>query len=345
MTAGRRQRAVSSKNLGIRHRGRIFVLICLLPAVFLPAGSVAQQPEKVPRIGLLVLGSASTESARIQAFRRGLREHGYVEGQNIAIEYRYGEGKIDRLPALVAELVRLKVVIIVTRGTEAIRASREATKTIPIVMAQSSDPVTLGFVASLARPGGNITGITSISQQLIGKRFALLKEVVPKLSQVGMLWNPENPLSESNLTEMQDAARALAVKPQMLEVRDDKDLDRAFSSMRQARTGAFAVAPGGFFTTNRRRIVELASNSRLPAIYGGGEYVEAGGLMSYGVNFVDNTRRAAAYVDKILKGAKPADLPVEQPVKFEFVINLKTAKQIGLTIPPNVLARADRVIR
>jgi putative tryptophan/tyrosine transport system substrate-binding protein len=301
----------------------------------------AQQPTKIPRIGFLVLGSASTETARIQAFRQGLREHGYVEGQNIAIEYRYGEGRIDRLPVLAAELVRLKVDIIVTRGTEAIRASSDATKTIPIVMAQSSDPVTLGFVASLARPGGNITGITSISQELVGKRLELLKEVVPQLSQVGMLWNPQNPFSESSLKEMQDAARALAVKPQMLEVRDGNDLDRAFSAMRQARIRAFAVAPGGFFTTNRRRIVELASNNRLPAIYNGREYVDAGGLMSYGVNFVDNTRRAAVYIDKILKGAKPADLPVEQPTKFE----LKTAKQIGLTIPQSMLYRADKVIK
>jgi len=242
----------------------------------------AQQAKKVPRIGFLVLGSASSETARIQAFRQGLRDHGYVEGQSIAIEYRYGEGRIDCLPALAVELVRLKVDILVTRGTEAIRASRDATKTIPIVMAQSSDPVALGFVASLARPGGNITGITSISQQLVGKRLELLKEVVPQLSQVGILWNPENPFSESSLKEMEDAARALAVKPQMLEVRDGNDLDRAFSTMRQTRIRAFAVAPGGFFTTNRRRIVELASKNRLPAIYGGGEYVDAGGLMPMG---------------------------------------------------------------
>jgi putative ABC transport system substrate-binding protein len=289
--------------------------------------------------------SAEPDRSRIREFQEGLRQVGYFEGKNIKIEYRSAEGKLDRLPVLAAELVGLNVDVIVTGGNEAIRAAKNATSTIPVVMAFGGDPVGSGFVASLARPAGNITGLTSISQQLVGKRFELLAEVVPRLSHVAVLWSPENPLRGSSLKEMEDAAHALGVELQTFVVKNLMDLEQAFIAMRQGRARGFVILPGAFATAYRKQIVDRTAKNQLPAIYSDRRFVDVGGLMSYGAVRTDEFRRAAVYVDRILKGAKPADLPIEQPTKFELVINLKTAKQIGLTIPPNVLARADRVIR
>jgi len=307
----------------------------------------AQQPKKVPRIGYLGAASPSTNSAnseRIEAFREGLRELGYVEGK-IVIEYRYAEGNPDRLPALAAELVRLKVDVIITSGPSVTRAAKEATVTIPIVMTNDNDPVGNGFVASLARPGGNISGLSNLGRELSGKRLELLKEIVPRLSRVAVLGTSTSPGNAQNLKEMELAAGALAVKLQYLDVLAPKDIETAFEAARKGRVEAVLVLDSSVFGPQRTQIVELAVKSRFPAIYHRSTFVEAGGLMSYGVNFTDMDRRVATYVDKILKGAKPADLPVEQPKKFEFIINLKAAKQIGLTIPPNVLVRADKVIK
>ena len=313
----------------------------------LSVSAEAQQAKKIPRIGYLGATSVSATSDRTEPFRQGLRELGYVEGKNIVIEWRYAEGKLDRLPALAAELVRLKVDIIVTSGPIPTRAAKEATVTIPIVMAQDSDPVANGFVASLARPGGNITGLSTLRPELSGKQLELLKEIVPKLSRVAVFGTSTHPGNAQSLKEVELAAKAFGVKLQYLDVLDPKDIETAFRAARKGRADAvlFLVAGGVASSGHRTQIVDLAVKSRLPVIYGVPEYVEAGGLMNYGVSFTDLDRRAATYVDKIFKGAKPADLPVEQPKKFEFVINLKTAKQIGLTIPPNVLARADKVIK
>jgi len=307
----------------------------------------AQQPAKIPRIGYLAAASlsSSTMSARTEAFRQGLRELGYVEGKNIVIEWRYAEGKLDRLPALVAELMRLKVDIIVSAGPQPTRSAKEATSTIPIVMAQDTDPVGNGFVASLARPGGNITGLSSLTAEISGKRLELLKEIVPRLSRVAVFGTSTYPGNAQALRETELAAGALGVKLQYLDVLDPKDIETVFRAASKARADAVLVLGGPVFYSQRTQVVKLAAKSRLPATYFASEFVEAGGLMSYGVSFTDLSRRAATYVDKILKGRKPADLPVEQPTKFEFVINLKAAKQIGVTIPPNVLARADKVIK
>jgi ABC-type uncharacterized transport system substrate-binding protein len=319
----------------------------LIAVVLLAVGlsAEAQQPTKVPRIGFLSGQSLSTISTRIEAFRQGLRELGYVEGKNIVIELRYAEGKLDRLPALAAELVRLKVDVIVTSGLGSTRPANEATNTIPIVMTQDPDPVGNGFVASLARPGRNITGLSTLSPELSGKRLELLKEIVPKLSRVAVLGTSTNASAAQELRETELAAGALAVKVQYLDVRGPKDIEAAFRAAGKERADAVIVLGGPVLASQRTQIVDLVVQSRLPAIYQNRRIVEVGGLMSYGVNYTDLDRRAATYVDKILKGAKPADLPVEQPTKFELVINLKTAKQIGLTIPPNVLARADKVIK
>jgi ABC-type uncharacterized transport system substrate-binding protein len=324
-----------------------FALCAMLLA--LCSSAEAQQRTKIPRIGYLGGTSPSVNEARIEAFRQGLRELGYVEGKNIVIERRHHEGKLDRLPPLAAELVRLKVDIIITVGPPAARAAKEATVTIPIVMMQVGDPVGSGFVASLARPGGNITGLSSLAPELSGKRLELLKEILPKLSRVAVFGSSTSPDNAQSLREVDLAAAALKVKLQYLEVRDDrypKDIETAFraASKGRAEVALMMVAPA-VASSRRKEIADLAVKSRLPVIYNGRANVEAGGLMSYGVNLNDLDRRAATYVDKILKGAKPADLPVEQPTKFEFVINLKAAKQIGLTIPPSVLARADQVIR
>ena len=321
-----------------------FALWAMLFALCFPAE--AQQPKKVPRIGFLTGVSSPTNSARHEAFRQGLRELGYVEGKNIVIEYRSAEGKFDRLPALAAELVRLKVDIIVTGGGATTRAGKEATTTIPIVMTQDGDPVANGFVASLARPGGNITGLATLAPELSGKRLELLKEIVPRLSRVAVLGNSAQPGNAQTLREVELAAKAFGVQLQYLDVLGPKDIATAFRAAGKGQADAVLIlSPGLVATSERPQIANLAVKSRLPVIYDRPEPVESGGLMSYGVSTADLDRRAAVFVDKILKGAKPADLPVEQPTKFEFVINLKTAKQIGLTIPPNVLARADRVIR
>jgi putative ABC transport system substrate-binding protein len=305
----------------------------------------AQQPTKVPRIGFLFALSPSLVSARIEAFRQGMRELGYVEGKNIVIEWRFAEDKPDRLPTLATELVRLKVDIIVTAGPSATRSAKEATVTIPIVMAFDDDPVGSGFVASLARPGGNITGLSALAPEISGKQLELLKEIVPTLSRVAVLGSSTHPGTAQSLKEMELAARAFKVQLQYLNVLDPKDIETAFGSARKGVVDAVLVLSSPILLSQRAQLAELAVKSRLPVIHANTEYVEAGGLMVYGTNFPDLFRRAATYVDKILKGAKPADLPVEQPKKFEFVINLKAARQIGLTIPPNVLARADRVIK
>ena len=305
----------------------------------------AQQAAKIPRIGFLIGASASAVVARTEAFRQGLREFGHIEGKNIVIEWRYAEGEPARLPALATELVRLKVDVIVTSGGTMTRAAKEATSVIPIVMAQDSDPVASGFIASLAHPGGNITGLSALSPELSGKRLELLKEIVPKLSRVAILGISTSPGYAQSKKETELAAGAFGVRLQYLDVLAQKDIEAAFRAAGKERADAVLVLPSTVFSSHRLQIVDLAVKSRLPAIYLMAEWVEDGGLMSYGVSFTDLFRRAATYVDKILKGAKPADLPVEQPTKFEFVVNLKTAKQIGLTIPPNVLARADKVIR
>jgi putative ABC transport system substrate-binding protein len=318
----------------------IFVTLAAWGAV-----ALAQQQKKVPRIGFLTTLSPSTISDRIEAFRQGLRELGYVEGKNIVIEWRYAEEKLDRLPALVSELVGLKVDVIVTGGTAATRPAKQATVTIPIVMAFDDDPIGSGFAASLARPGGNITGLSTQASEISGKRLELLREIVPKLSRVAVLGTSTRPGNAQSLREVELAAGALGVKLQYLDVLSPEDIETAFRGASKGRAEAVLTLNSTVLISHRRQVADLAVKSRLPAIYYAPEFVEDGGLVTYGVSITDLFRRAASYVDKILKGAKPADLPVEQPTKFEFVINLKAAKQIGLTIPPNVLARADRVIK
>jgi ABC-type uncharacterized transport system substrate-binding protein len=305
----------------------------------------AQQTGKVHRIGVLLAPSRSFYSDRVEAFRQGLRELGYVEGKNIVIEYRYAEGKLDRLPNLAAELVHLNVDLIVTSSTPGVLAAKKASRMVPIVFISISDPVGSGLVASLARPGGNITGLTILAVELSGKRLELLKEAVPKATRVAFLWNSANPAQELQWKEMQAAAQELRLQLQSLEVRSSNDFDSAFEAALRERAQALIPAPEPLINTHLKRIVEFAAKNRLPAMYGGPEVVDAGGLMSYAPSYTDQSHRAATYVDKILKGAKPADLPVEQPTKFEFVINLKTAKQIGVTIPPELLARANRLIK
>jgi putative ABC transport system substrate-binding protein len=324
------------------------VLSILVVAILLVVRVVAeaQQPKKVPRIGYLAATSSSTISARTEAFRQGLRELGYEEGKNIVIEWRYAEGKLDRLPALAAELVRLKVDVIVTGGPASTRPAKQATATIPIVMAFDDDPVGSGFAASLARPGGNITGLATLAPEISGKQLGLLKEVLPKLSRVAVLGGDvTRPGTPQALREINLAADGFRVQVQYLEVRGPKDIETAFRAASKERADAVLVLATPVLFSQRRQVAELAVKTRLPAMYYDPQFVEAGGLMFYGVSITDLDRRAATYVDKILKGAKPADLPVEQPKKFDFVVNLKAAKQIGLTIPQNVLARADKVIK
>jgi len=320
----------------------ILVVVVLLAVAVI---AEAQQPTKIPRIGYLSGSPPSTAPARLKAFRQGLSELGYVEGKNIVIELRYAEGKFDRLPALAAELVRLKVDIIVTAGPQTTRPAKQAISTIPIVMAQDPDPVGNGFVASLARPGGNITGLSTLAPELSGKQLELMKEIVPRLSRVAVFGTSTNSGNAQQLRETELAAGAFKVQLQYLDVLDAKDIETAFREANKGRAEAVLMLAGPVLVLQRAQLADLAVKSRLPAIYPQTEYTEAGGLMYYGTNTPDLFRRAATYVDKILKGAKPADLPVEQPTKFEFIINLKAAKQIGLTIPPNVLARADKVIR
>jgi putative ABC transport system substrate-binding protein len=305
----------------------------------------AQQATRIPRIGYLDSVSLSVNAARVEAFRHGLRELGYVEGKNIVIEWRSADGKPDRLPALVAELIGLKVDIIVSAGAAVTRPTKEATSTIPVVMTQDSDPVGSGLVASLARPGGNITGLSNFAPELSGKRLEILREVVPKLSRVAVFGTSAGTTYTATIREIDLAAKALKLHLQFLDVLDSKDIEPAFRAANKRRAQAVLTLGSAILVSQRVQISDLAVKNQLPAIYHSSLFVEPGGLMFYGVNLLDLDRRAATYVDKILKGRKPADLPVEQPMKFEFVVNLKTANQIGLTIPPNVLVRATRVIR
>jgi putative ABC transport system substrate-binding protein len=329
----------------IQNRKLVGIVALVITLALGGAVALAQQTTKIPRIGYLQATPPSAVSARTKAFQQGLRELGYVEGKNIVIEYRYAEGKLDRLSALAAELVRLKVDIIISGGALSTRAAKEATSTIPIVMGQDTDPVGNGFVANLARPGGNITGLATLASEISGKQLELLKEIVPRLSRVAVLGTSNRPGNAEAIRETELAAGAFKLQLQHLDVLGPKDIETAFRTASKGRADAVLVLGGPVILSHRTQIADLAAKNRLPAIYERAEFMDAGGLMSYGTSVTDLFRRAATYVDKILKGAKPADLPVEQPTKFEFIINLKTAKQIGLTIPPNVLARADRVIR
>ena len=325
------------------------ILVYALPALILATIHVAeaQQPKKVPRIGYLSSLDPARESARAEAIRLALRERGHIEGQNIATEYRYAEGKLDRFSELAAEMVRLKVdIIVVAGGNTPIRAAKNATKTISIVMSGSApDPVEAGFVDSLARPGGNVTGLALLFNELAGKRLELLKEAVPKLARVAVLHDPALPPNLLELKGVQTAAPALGLTIQPWEVRGMDDFDKVFAVQNKQRPDGVYVIAGRLVTSNRKQIVGFTLKSRLPSVYPQREYIDAGGLIYYGANIADSYRRVGYFVDRILKGAKPADLPVEQPTKFELVINLKAAKQIGLTIPPNVLARADKIIK
>jgi putative ABC transport system substrate-binding protein len=320
-------------------------VVVLLLSVSL--GTAAAQPsEKVPRVGYPNPGSSSdpVRQRRLEALRQGLRELAYVEDRNIALELRWAEGQYDRYPARAADLVRSKVDVIVAWSGAATRAAQEATRTIPIVMALVNDPVGSGLVASLARPGGNVTGTTVMAPDVVGKRFELLKELFPKVSRVAVLRHPDNPASASLLREAEVAARAVGVRLQILGVRNSAEVDSAFAAMTRERAGAFMYLPDALFDNQQRQILELAAKRHLPAIVGNRQYAEAGALMAYGPDFLALERRAATYVDRIPKGAKPADLPVEQPTKFELVPNLRTAKALGLTFPSSILVRADSVI-
>ena len=326
----------------IQNRKWAGIFAITLALAFGGATGQAQQPKKVPRVGLLTTGGQPSD---YEAFRQGLRELNYVEGKNIIIDHRQTEGKLDRLPALAAELVKLKPDVIVASSTQDVLAVKNASDTIPIVFTSVGDPVANGLVHSLARPGGNITGVSSLSPGVNGKRVELLKEAVPTVSRVGVVWNPQGSGSPLSWKESQLAAQAMGIQLHSMEVRNPSDLSTQFENAIRARSTAFLVTSNPLFTANRNRILDLLVKNRLPAMFPNSGYVESGGLMSYGSHYAENDRRAAVFVDKILKGAKPADLPVERPTKFELVINLNTAKQIGVTIPPNVLARADRVIR
>jgi ABC-type uncharacterized transport system substrate-binding protein len=323
-----------------------FIVFWLLAIFLLSTVSFvdAQQAGKVWRIGFLNPGSSPSTDGRIAAFRLGLRELGYVEGKDIVIERRYAEGRVERLSTMARDLLHLKVDVIVAIGTPSVEAAKNATQTIPIILS-SGDPIGSGHVASLARPGGNITGLTNLTPELAGKRLELLKEAVPRLSQVAVVWNPDSPAADLRMKEAEVAARSLQLQLHSAGVRSPNDLEPAFLAMKKERVGALITLRGPLIVNQSRQILDLAAKHRLAAMYDDRSTVEAGGLMSYGANQADLDRRAAYFVDKILKGVKPAELPIEQPAKFELVINLKAAKQIGLTVPPNVLARADKVIR
>jgi putative tryptophan/tyrosine transport system substrate-binding protein len=318
-------------------------LVFLFFALCCPAA--AQQVKKAPRIGFLAITSPRDMSLRMAAFRQGLRELGYIEGKTIVVDDRYAEGKLDRLRAMTAELVHLKADVIVTSGPIGTRTAKEVTTTLPIVMAYDNDPVGSGFVASLGRPGGNITGLSTHYPEIAGKQLELLKEIVPKLARVAVLGDSSEPFTALSLKETERAAKAFGVQLHYLDVKDPKDVKSALEDARKSRADAAVVLASAIFISQRSQLAELAVKNRLPTVYQAGEYVEAGGLMTYGASITDLFRRAATYVDRILKGAKPGDIPVEQPTKFELIINLKAAREIGLTIPPNVLARADRVIK
>jgi putative ABC transport system substrate-binding protein len=318
-------------------------LISMLLALSFP--TQAQQPQKIPRIGILELASPAASASQLKAFQQGLRELGYIEGKNIILEYRYADGKLDRLPELAGELVNSKVDAIVTRSTGSIRAAMKASKTIPIIFASAGAPVEDGLVTSLARPGGNVTGLTQLSAELDGKKLEILKRAAPKVTRVGLLLTVGSARAGERSRDADPAAKALGMKLHSLELKNTDDFARIFDAAKQAGVQALSLAPSPLLFTHRAVIFDFVAKNRLPAMYSTKDFVEAGGLMSYGQDIIDNWRRAATFVDKILKGAKPADLPVEQAMKFEFIVNQKAAKQIGLTIPPNVLAMADRVIR
>jgi len=331
-------------------KARPVTLLVVLAAILAAPLAVDAQPPKVARIGYLVTGSLESPEAQVilNAFRQGLRERGYVEGQNILIEYRGADGKIERLPGLATELTRLKVDLILAGATPAARAAQQATTTIPIVASAMGDPVGDGLVASLGRPGGNVTGTTFLGPELVPKRLELLKEALPKVSRVAALWHPGafgDRTTSDMLKETEIAARALGVHRQLVEVRSPADLDRAFSMMVRDRADALLVFPSPMLFAERKRIVDLATKHRLPSMFNAREFAELGGLIAYGANLADLTRRGATYVDKILKGARPADLPVEQPLKFDLVINLRTAQALGVTVPQSLLIRADDVIQ
>ncbi len=339
-----KQKAASSNNTVMS--SLVFSLVICAMLLGLCPSAEAQQAKKVgARIGYLSVLSPSSDFGRIEAFRQGMRELGHVDGQNMTIEPRYAEGNLARLPDLAGELVRLKVDVIVAGGSTAIRAIKNATNTIPIVMAHGSDPVELGYVTSLARPGGNISGLTHLAPELGGKRLELLKNIIAQLSRVAILTDPGTGGHGPQIKELEIAGPALGLQLRSVEVREPNLLEGGFAAMNAWGAGAFIGLQQPTLDRMRARIVDLAAKHRLPAMYPNSEYVEMGGLMSYAADIIAMFRRSATYVDKVLKGAKPADLPVEQPTKFELMINLKTAKQIGLTIPPNLLARADRVIR
>ncbi len=328
----------------MKHIGAIWLLISSL--IFDRSAHAQSQSNKIPKIGYLTNDSYSTDQPRREAFRQDLRDLGYVEGRNINIEFRVGDGQVEKLPELMADLIRLKVDVVFTFTTTGAQAAKNATKEIPIVMGASGDPVALGFVASLARPGGNITGLTtSAGPEIFGKQLELLKEAVPKVNRIAVLFNPVNAGNLLQLKETKNAGQGLNLTLYSFEVKTAKDIDNAFPAMKKERVGAITVLADPVLIGQRNQLAELTVKNHLPAIYGVPEHAEAGGLMAYAANRLDIFRRAATYVDKILKGVKPADLPIEQPAKFDFIINLKAAKQIGLTIPPNVLARADKVIR
>jgi len=320
----------------------LFAVVVLLVSV---VRGEAQQPQKVVRVGALITGTRSSTAPNVEAFREQLRELGYAEGENLLVEFRYADGKREQLPAHAAELVRLRVDVIAAFGAPAIWAAKQATTTIPIVFETLADAVAMGFVPNLIRPGGNITGVTGFASELGGKWLELLAEVVPEAKRIALLANPTNPNMPSIVSATENAARVSGVQLSVVRARHPGELERAFRTLTSASADAIVVAPDPFFNEQVQRIVSLASKYRLPTISGTVSIVKGGGLMFYGTTVVDNWRRAARYVDKILNGAKPADLPVERPVKFDFIVNLKAAKQIGLTIPPNVVARADRVIK
>jgi putative ABC transport system substrate-binding protein len=332
----RQQASDNSKRLKL-----IPCAVCTLLFTLCASGQ-AQQPKKLPRIGIVFIGGR--DQPHLASFKQGLRERGYIEGKNIYLEYRYAEGHYDRLPGLAADLVRDKVDVIVTTSSISARAVRQATRTIPIVMASGS-PVERGLAESFSKPGGNVTGLSVFALELSGKRLELLKETVPKMTRVAALWSSSENESVLGFKETQDAAKVLSLRIQSVELSDAGEMEKTFAELIKMRVDALLVVLSPLVTLNSRRIVELALKQRLPGMYPTRQFVEEGGLMGYGPLLGDLYRRAATYVDKILKGAKPGDLPIEQPTKFELVINLRTAKQIGLTIPPNVLARADKVIR
>jgi len=335
------RRQARRQGFRIRPAG-IFILALALGVLAVPLAAEAQQAGKVPRIG--VLSFFTEPDPQVEALKQGLREQGWIEGQNVGLEYRYANNKLEQLPNLAVELVRLRVDVIVTGGEAGIRAARGATSTTPIVMANSGDPVGTGLIASLSRPGGNITGLSLLAPDLGGKRLELLKETVPKVSRVAVLWNPTNAVKVLELKSTEVAARALGVMVTSIEVRAPTDFDRAFAAIARERPNALITLTDPLTRGHKKQIAEFAAKSRLPMIAEQREFAEAGGLMTYGASLRDLYRRAATYVDKILKGAKSGDLPVEQPTKFELVINLKTAKALGLKIPQSVLIRADEVI-